>query len=150
MKYAYFSFCPCHERSGQCQGWRYNFEIQFQVELTDHGWHAADEREREGDESDEEYEEHAPTHGWWCLSQSLITNQYFIISSSCYLFDVPNYIIYSFRNKVDAKVLLELFDIFIWDLIFGKILWSKYIRCSESIIAFIYSLNIQYTINRSS
>ena len=80
-------------------------------------------REREGDESDEEYEEHAPTHGWRGLSQSLIfpTNIY-LLSSSCYLFDVPNYIIYSFRNKVDAKVLLELFDIFIWDLIFGKIL----------------------------
>ena len=29
---------------------------------------------------------------------------------------------YSFRNKVDAKVLLELFDIFIWELLFGKIL----------------------------
>ena len=38
----------------------------FQVELSDHGWASEDEREREGNESDEKYANES-THGWWSL-----------------------------------------------------------------------------------
>ena len=46
----------------------------LQVELTKHGWNAANERARKRDEFNEEYEKYAPTYGWRRLSQSIIPN----------------------------------------------------------------------------